>query len=85
MGVEAFEKRNTNRYQPTRLGPSPAVSKELQELLLLARVRVVTLVEIWDQRISWAYGNAVLSNPTITRAMVEAEAEKIYGPRPEEK
>ena len=66
-----------------KLGPIPDVSKELQRLLEQARNIVITPQQLWDQRVSWAYGNAKLSNPLITKEMVAAEAVKIYGPRPE--
>jgi hypothetical protein len=38
--------------------------------------------ERYDQRISFAYGNASADNPNITRETVEQAARKLYGERP---
>jgi len=65
-----------------RLPPSKP-HPTLDELLAKAKARgPLTPGEIWDQRISFAYGNGALSNDRITREMVEALAIEIYGPRP---
>ena len=44
--------------------------------------RKMTPREIWDQRVSFAFGQ-MMENPNVTREMVEAQAVKTYGPRPE--
>ncbi len=46
--------------------------------------REMTPRERWLQRVSFALGNGSMSNPEITREMVEAEATKLYGPCPAE-
>ncbi len=63
-----------------RLPPGPE-RLELDELLRKSAGHKMTPGEIWDQRISWAYGNQPLDS-TITREQVEARAIEIYGPRP---
>lgn len=53
---------------------------ELERLLRAARdLPPMTPAELRAQRISWAYGNCKLSNDRITREMVEAEHDRIYG------
>lgn len=42
----------------------------------------MTLQELWDQRVSWVYGNIGMSNPNVTREMVEKTVAETYGPRP---
>lgn len=36
----------------------------------------------WDQRISFVYGQMMDCAPHITRDQIEAEAIRVYGPRP---
>jgi hypothetical protein len=67
-----------------RLGSVNPISAELTALLEQAKHIVITPAMAWDQRVSFAYGNAALANPAITREMVEKEATKIYGPRPKD-
>lgn len=57
-------------------------SKELDRLLKEARDHVMTPAEIWDQRISFTYGQLMDCAPEITQEQVERQAEAIYGPRP---
>ena len=40
--------------------------------------------ERFEQRISFAYGNASMSNPNITKQMVREQAEKLYGKHPKD-
>jgi hypothetical protein len=56
----------------------------LLDLLEKAKRIEITPAMLWDQRVSFVYGNASLDNPAITREMVEKEATKIYGPRPKD-
>ena len=56
---------------------------ELDELLRKLAGHKMTPAEIWDQRVSWAYGN-LPHDSTTTREQVEACAIKMYGPRPSE-
>lgn len=39
----------------------------------------ITEEEIYEQRISFAYGNVSMHNPSITKQMVREQAEKLYG------
>ncbi len=57
-------------------------SPELTRLLAAAASHEMTPAEIWDQRVSFAYGNASLENARITRQMVVERATELYGPRP---
>lgn len=56
---------------------------ELKRLLEEAASRKLTPREIWLQRVNWAYGQAAIGNPKITREQVERSAIEIYGPCPE--
>lgn len=49
----------------------------LQELLELARNHTMTPAEQSAQRLSFAFGNANMSNPKITRARIEEAAKRI--------
>ena len=49
--------------------------RTLEELLALASTVVMTEEEKEEQRRSWAYGNTKLSNPAITREMVDEVAD----------
>lgn len=52
------------------------MSRELEELLRLAREHVMSEDEIREQRRSFVYGNTHIENPRITRDMVaEIDAE----------
>lgn len=55
--------------------PTPPVSPVLQRLL--AEAREVTEDELREQRISFAYGNALDASPLITKASVRAAAGRI--------
>lgn len=55
---------------------------DLEELLRKSAAHKLTPGEIWDQRISWAYGNLPDGNTT-TREQVEVRAIEMYGPRPD--
>lgn len=55
---------------------------ELDALLKAAAGRKMTPAEIWDQRLSFVYGNISLSNPDVTKEMVRKSVEETYGPRP---
>lgn len=61
----------------------PPTNPELIRLLEAAKLRgPLTPREIWQQRVSWAYGNN-LSDNAPTREQVEAAAIAVYGPCPE--
>ena len=52
---------------------------ELNMLLALAIEQVMTEEQLAAQRISFAYGNVSLSNPSVTKEMVKRAADQIYG------
>jgi hypothetical protein len=58
------------------------VDSELVDLLRKAAEQPMTPQMIWDQRVSFAYGQ-IMENPQVTREMVERQATALYGPRPE--
>ena len=61
----------------------PPSGDTLAELLRSAQAcGPMTPRELWQQRVSFAYGNVALHNPAVTREMVEAEAARVYGPCP---
>lgn len=64
------------RFTPSK--PHP----ELDRLLKEAASRPMTPAEIWDQRVSWAYGQMMECAPEVTREQVEQRAVDMYGPRP---
>jgi len=57
------------------------MSTDLDELLELARHLPVSQEERQAQRLSFAYGNARLSDPRITRDSIKEAAEKIDAER----
>lgn len=59
------------RMKPVKFDP------ELEAALEKARAHVMTPEERRAQRISFAYGNAALDNPSVTREMVEKAAEEL--------
>lgn len=58
--------------------------EHLTKLLNEALKRVPTPQELWDQRVSFVYGQLAFSNPNITKEEVAKRAEALYGPRPKE-
>ncbi len=63
----------------------PSVPKpELDELLKASVKHTMTPGELWDQRLSWAYGNVAMHNDRITKEAVRRCMEENYGPRPSE-
>jgi len=54
----------------------------LEKLLKEAAKHKMSPQEIWDQRVSFAYGNLMDCVPRITREGVEQVATELYGPRP---
>lgn len=53
---------------------------ELERLLAWAKEQPpMTAAELREQRISWTYGNIALSNPRVTREMVERIHDEMYG------
>ena len=56
---------------------------ELDKLLELAKRHKMTPQEVWDQRVSFTYGQLMDCAPCITREEVKKIAEEVYGPRPE--
>lgn len=63
-----------------KLPPVPS-RPDLDALLKAAASIIMTPAEIWDQRVSFVYGN-LMDNPRVTREMVRARATEMYGPRP---
>ena len=57
----------------------------INELLEKAAKYQMSPTEIWDQRVSYAYDNLRLAGSSITRKMVEEQATKMFGKKPEEK
>lgn len=63
----------------SRIKPPPS-RPELARLLEQSRdAPPMTLAQLREQRISFAYGNGSISNPRITREMVEQIHDEIYG------
>jgi hypothetical protein len=50
--------------------------QDINELLELARYHVMNEKEKREQRISFAWGNAAVEHPEITRELVESAADK---------
>jgi hypothetical protein len=50
------------------------MSDELEKLLEAARYRPLTQAEKEEQRRSFAYGNANIENPRVTREMIDEQA-----------
>lgn len=64
---------------PLPMKPLPRHPK-LEELLRRVKdMPPMTPAERREQRISWAYGNVALSNPSVTREMVERIHDEMYG------
>jgi len=55
---------------------------KLNELLKRAANHKMTPQEIWDQRVSFAYGQLMDCAPDVTREQVMGRATEMYGPRP---
>jgi hypothetical protein len=54
--------------------------ERLERLIERAKARgPMTAQEMGEQRISFAYGNLAIDDPRITREMVVAEHDRIYG------
>lgn len=53
------------------------MTKKLEELLAAAKKVEMTPDEQEEQRRSFAFGNANIENPLVTREMIDAEAEKL--------
>lgn len=62
--------------------PTSKAHPELDALLKKAAHHVMTPAEIWDQRVSFAYGQMMDCAPNITREDVEKRATELHGPRP---
>jgi hypothetical protein len=56
------------------------MTKHLQDLLEAAKNFVLTPEEKEKQRRSFAYGNAVIENPRVTREMVNRAADALNAP-----
>lgn len=59
----------------------PKLSPAQKERLEWARQHKMTPAEIYEQRISFVYGNLPAEN-TLTKEDVRREAERLYGPCP---
>ncbi len=57
------------------------MNPKLNALLKRAAEHKITPGEIWDQRVSFAFGQ-MMENPHVTREMVEQRVTEMYGPRP---
>ena len=55
------------------------MSEHLQKLIDASRARAMSDSEKEAQRRSFAYGNAHIENARVTRAMVDAAADKLAG------
>lgn len=75
--------RELLRHYAARHRRKPACP-DLAEALREAQKREMTHRERWLQRVSFAYGNASLSDPAVTYEQVAKAAEALYGPCPEE-
>lgn len=64
-----------------QLPPAPE-RKELEALLREAAEHEMTPGEIWDQRVSFVYGQ--LMEHRVTREQVIASTIRVYGPRPKD-
>lgn len=53
------------------------MSEELDRLLEAARNRPLTASEREEQRRSFAYGNANIENPRVTRETIDEQAEEL--------
>jgi hypothetical protein len=61
------------------------MKQSLEDLIKLARAAPpMTAAEIREQRISFAFGNSSFDNPHVTREMVEAAHDEIYGAKAKE-
>ena len=58
------------------------IEKYLESLLKAPAKHELTPGEIWDQRVSFAYGQLMHSAPHITKENVKEVATKAFGPRP---
>ncbi len=58
----------------------PGIPPELAELLEKAKDHKMTPDEIREQRISFAYGNAAIENPNVTKDMVRKAADWLDWP-----
>lgn len=67
----------------TRMTLHPSTPRPgLDALLKAAAGRKMTPGEIWEQRLSFVYGNLSMSNPNVTKEMVRKSIEETYGPKP---
>lgn len=57
---------------------------DLDMLLEKAKDIPITPSMLWDQRVSFVYGQMMDCNPGITREQVGARAVEQYGPRPDD-
>lgn len=62
-----------------RIESNLKTSERLLELLKKAEHHKMTPEEIHEQRISFAFGNANIENPLVTREMVRKLADELYG------
>jgi hypothetical protein len=55
----------------------------LNKLIKRSRKIIMTRAEMDEQRLSFAYGNASMSNPLVTREMIRRAAEELRQKNPE--
>lgn len=67
------------------MSKSIPLDPELDALLKKSAKYVMTPAEIWDQRVSFAFGQLMDCSPNTTREQVIARATETYGPRPDDK
>ncbi len=72
---DEFKQWYREKYAATRGFMYPAPSRpELDQLIRQARDHVMTPEELFEQRVSFVYGNVSMSNPNVTREMVREVA-----------
>lgn len=58
---------------------NPKPFSGFEDIIAKIEDKPMTPEEIREQRISFAYGNALIENPKITRETIEEAHRKIYG------
>jgi hypothetical protein len=74
FGQDCLPRPNAMRDTPT--------DPELNRLLKEGAKRPMTPCEVWDQRVSFVWGQMMDCAPEITRAEIEQQVARFYGPRP---
>ena len=61
---------------------TPTTDPVLLALLKASATHSMTPREIWQQRVSFVYGQMMDCAPELTREDIERKAEEVYGPCP---